>query len=260
MQEIGRDRADFSSPGMVAEVARNIDVDVIVNAVAYTAVDKAEGEASSVDAVNHLSVAALADTATKRAIPLIHISTDYVFDGSGSDPRKPDAPTGPLGVYGATKLAGEDAIRSYGGVHVILRTSWVFSAHGGSFVKTMLRLGEERDQLAIVADQVGGPTPACAIADAAFVVSQSLVSGNSGGTYHFSGSPDVSWAGFAREIFAQSGNDVAVSDMLTVDYPTPAKRPLNSRLDCESLYRDFGISRPDWRDQLKTVLKELGAI
>lgn len=256
---IGRDRADFSSPEMVAATVSSLNADVIINAVAYTAVDKAESEPDAADRVNHLCVAALADAATIRRIPLVHISTDYVFDGSGSKAWQPGAPKVPLGVYGVTKLAGEEAIRSSGGAHVILRTSWVFSAQGANFVKTMLRLGTERDQLSVVSDQIGGPTPASAIADAVFTISRALTDGQSGGTYHLSGTPEVSWAIFAREIFQQSALNVDVTDILTADYPTPAKRPLNSRLDCESLTHDFGIRRPDWRTELANVLKDLGA-
>ena len=260
LEAIGRNRADFASPAMVKDSALSFDADVIVNAVAYTAVDKAEGDAELANLVNNLSVAALAQAAAKRAIPLIHISTDYVFDGSDEVPRTPDAPTGPLGVYGSTKLAGEQAILAENTLSVILRTSWVFSAHGSNFVKTMLRLGLERDQLSIVADQVGGPTSAAAIADAVFAIAAQLGKDSQTGVYHFSGAPDASWAFFAREIFRLAKLDVSVKEILTSDYPTPAKRPLNSRLNCESLARDFGIARPDWRNDLTTVLEELGAI
>ncbi|MBT8414517.1 MAG: dTDP-4-dehydrorhamnose reductase [Boseongicola sp.] len=257
---IGRDQADFTSPKMVQATASRLDVDIIINAVAYTAVDKAESEVEVANAVNNLAVAALAEAAALRSIPLIHISTDYVFDGSGNTPRSPDAPTGPLGVYGLTKLAGENAIRSANGPFAILRTSWVFSAHGANFVKTMLRLGAEREHLSIVADQIGGPTSAASIADTVLAVAESLTRKSDRGTYHFSGAPDVSWADFAREIFKQANLDVSVDDIATSDYPTPAKRPMNSRLDCESLSLEFGIARPNWCEDLNNVLKELGAI
>jgi dTDP-4-dehydrorhamnose reductase len=191
---------------------------------------------------------------------LIHISTDYVFDGTGTTPRAPDAPTAPLGVYGTTKLAGEAAIQAANGPFSILRTSWVFSAHGANFVKTMLRLGAEREQLSVVADQIGGPTSAASIADAVLSIATSSGHKDNRGVYHFSGAPDVSWADFAREIFKQAKLNVGVDDILTSAYPTPAKRPLNSRLDCESLLLEFGIDRPNWRKDLNNVLKELGAI
>ncbi len=255
----GRDQADFSDPDAIGTLAAGLEVDAVINAVAYTGVDTAESETELAEAVNGTSVGALAKALATRAIPLVHISTDYVFDGSGDAPRTPEAPVGPLGVYGRSKLAGEEAIRAARASHAILRTSWVFSAHGGNFVKTMLRLGAERDQLTIVADQIGGPTPASAIADACFALAQGLIAGNPGGTYHFSGAPDVSWADFAREIFDQAKLATRVTDIPTTDYPTPAKRPLNSRLDCGSLKRDFDIDRPDWRVGLTHVLKELQA-
>ena len=257
LQCIGRDEVDFISPEHLAGAARGLDADIIINAVAFTAVDRAETEPEAAQAINATSVAALAEVAAERKLPLVQISTDYVFDGSGDMPRAPDAPVAPLGVYGATKLAGEIAIRESGALAVVLRTSWVFSAHGANFVKTMLRLGAERDRVTIVADQIGGPTPAAAIADVCFKVAEQLGEGKPGGTHHFSGAPDVSWADFAREIFAQSGMLTEVEDIPTTDFPTPAQRPLNSRLDCSGFQRDFGIERPDWKAGLADVLAEL---
>ena len=252
--------ADFTKPDYVHDAAMTLRVDAILNAVAYTAVDKAEEEERQANLVNGASVQALAEAALALKIPLVHLSTDYVFDGSGNTSRAPDDPTGPLNVYGRSKLMGEDFIRQQNGHYVILRTSWVFSAHRSNFVKSMLRLGEEREQLTIVGDQIGGPTPAAAIADALYPIARSMVGGHSGGTYHFTGAPDASWADFAREIFRQADLSTQVVDIPTTDYPTPAKRPLNSRLDCESLLRDFGIARPDWRKGLSDVLKELQTI
>ena len=176
----------------------------------------------------------------------------------GETPWLPDAPTGPLGIYGASKLGGERGIIAAGGTYAILRTSWVFSAHGNNFLKTMLRLSETRDHLSIVADQIGGPTPAAAIAEACVTIAKTLISEpDKGGIYHFSGAPDTSWAGFAREIFAAADRDVTVEDIPTSAYPTPAKRPLNSRLDCSSLSSQFGITRPDWRTATKDIVKAL---
>ncbi len=259
VQALGRDRADFSQPDQVYDLALGLDADAVINAVAYTAVDKAESEPDLAERVNTASVGALANVCSGKSIPLVHISTDYVFPGTGDTPWRPDDATGPLGVYGKTKLAGEDAIRNLAAnPHAILRTSWVFSAHGGNFVKTMLRLGTERDRLNIVADQIGGPTPAADIADACFRLAKGLIDGQAGGTYHFSGAPDVSWADFARDIFAQSGISCGVTDIPTADYPTPAARPLNSRLDCSTLKARFGIVRPDWKTGLARVLTELG--
>ncbi|OWY16584.1 dTDP-4-dehydrorhamnose reductase [Thioclava sp. JM3] len=257
---LGRDRVDLSNPDAAAQAIREAKPEAVINAAAYTAVDKAEKEEALAQAVNGDAPAAMAEACRDLGIPFVHISTDYVFDGSGDAPFKPTDPTAPLGAYGRTKLAGEEAIRAAGGPFAILRTSWVFSAHGGNFVKTMLRLSESRDHLTIVADQIGGLTPAKAIAEACLTIAQELQRApEKSGVYHFSGSPDVSWAGFAREIFARAGRDVTVEDIPTADYPTPAKRPLNSRLDCSDL-AVFGLNRPDWRSGLDEVLTELGAI
>ena len=166
--------------------------------------------------------------------------------------------TGPLGGYGRSKLAGEVAVRAAGGPHAILRTSWVVSAHGANFVKTMLRLGAERDTLTIVADQIGGPTAAADIAAALLTMTRAFHAGQgTTGTYHFSGAPDVSWADFARAIFAGSGLTCMVEDIPTSAYPTPARRPANSRMDCTALTRDYGIERPDWRESLRDILADL---
>lgn len=257
---LGRNRVDLSDPDAAAEAIRETKPEAVINAAAYTAVDKAEEEEALAQTVNGDAPAAMAEACRDLGIPLIHISTDYVFDGSGDAPFKPTDPTDPLGAYGRTKLAGEQAIRATGGSFAILRTSWVFSAHGGNFVKTMLRLSESRDRLTIVADQIGGPTPAKAIAEACLTMATQLQRApEKSGVYHFSGSPDVSWAGFAREIFARAGRGVTVEDIPTADYPTPAKRPLNSRLDCSDL-AVFGLKRPDWRSGLNEMLIELEAV
>ncbi|WGT52022.1 dTDP-4-dehydrorhamnose reductase [Thioclava nitratireducens] len=257
---LGRNRVDLRYPDAAAQAIHKAKPEAVINVAAYTAVDKAEEEEALAQMVNGDAPAAMAEACRDLGIPLIHISTDYVFDGSGETPFEPTDPTGPLGAYGRTKLAGEEAIRATGGTFAILRTSWVFSAHGGNFVKTMLRLSESRDRLTIVADQIGGPTPAKAIAEACLTMAQELQRApEKSGVYHFSGSPDVSWAGFAREIFARTGRDVTVEDIPTADYPTPAKRPLNSRLDCSDL-AVFGLKRPDWRSGLNDVLIELGAV
>ena len=257
---LNRDQADLGAPDMLRAAIEATDADVIINAAAYTAVDRAEDDQDQAEQVNHLAVGTMARAAAKRDIPFLHISTDYVFPGNGDTPWQPDDATGPLGVYGATKRRGEDAVRAAGGRHVILRTSWVFSAHGNNFVKTMLRLGRERDALTIVGDQIGGPTAAGDIANALLSCARAVHAQCTSGTYHFSGAPDVSWADFATEIFAQSGISCDVTPIPTTDYPTPATRPLNSRLNCESLMTDFGIARPDWRVSLKAVLTDLGEV
>lgn len=208
--------------------------------------------------INAAAPGAMAQACADLGIPLVQISTDYVFDGSGSSGFPPDHPPAPLGVYGRSKLAGEIAVRAAGGCHAILRTSWVFSAHGNNFLKTMLRLGAARPRLGVVADQIGGPTPARAVAEACLTIATAL-QGDPGhsGTYHLSGAPDVSWAGFAREIMAQAGLACIIDEITTADYPTPAQRPANSRLDCAGLER-FGLSRPDWRAGVAGALRELG--
>lgn len=260
MVTLDRVQADLANPAACAAVlaSRIAGVDVAINAAAYTAVDKAETDAGAAFAVNATTPAALAKVAATAGKPFLHISSDYVFDGSGDRPWQVDDPTGPLGVYGASKLAGEQGVRAAGGPHAILRTSWVFSADGSNFVKTMLRLGAMRSKLTVVADQIGGPTSADAIADALLRMALDLHQGSGQtGTYHFAGSPDVSWADFAREIFAQSGMAVEVVGIPTTDYPTPARRPANSRLDCSTLTQVFGIDRPDWRQGLADVLAAL---
>lgn len=254
----GRDEADLTDPDACANLIRSRKPDAVINAAAYTAVDKAEEDRETARLVNTDAPAAMASACAELGIPFVHISTDYVFDGSGDQPRAEDAATGPLGVYGQTKLDGEHAIAEAGGQNAILRTSWVFSAHGNNFVKTMRRLGKDRDRLTIVADQIGGPTAAADIAQAVLTMAESMTSDPAkSGTYHFSGNPDASWADFAREIFAQSDLTTEVADIPTSDYPTPAQRPLNSRLHCAAISHDFGISRPDWRQSLTHVIKEL---
>lgn len=256
---LGRDRADLSDPAACAAAIMASDADVCINAAAWTAVDKAETEEAAARVVNGEAPAAMAKACAERGIPFVHISTDYVFDGQGTAPFRTNDPVMPLGAYGRTKLLGEEGVRAAGGTHVILRTSWVFSAHGANFVKTMLRLGATRDSLNVVADQIGGPTSAASIADALFVIAKATFAGAKGGTHHFSGAPDTSWADFARQIMAKAGLGCTVNDISSSEYPTPAKRPLNSRLDCSDLKSVFGIDRPDWRLELDDILAELGA-
>ena len=208
--------------------------------------------------INGEAPGAMAAACAGLGIPFVHISTDYVFAGNGTDPWAPGDATAPLGAYGRTKLAGERAVMAAGGASAILRTSWVFSAHGANFLKTMLRLGESRDRLTIVADQIGGPTPARAIAEACLTIADRLVAEpGKAGIYHFSGAPDASWADFAREIFACAGIACAVEDIPTTAYPTPAARPLNSRMDCSATEAAFGIPRPDWRAATADAVRAL---
>ena len=254
-----RDQADLTDPAACAAAVAAAQADAVINAAAWTAVDRAEAEEAAATVVNGDAPAAMARACAARGLPFVHISSDYVFDGAGDQSFAVDHPTGPLGAYGRSKLVGEAGVRAAGGAHVILRTSWVFSAHGANFVKSMLRLGRDRHSLNVVADQIGGPTPAAALADAVFGVARAMANGAAGGTYHFSGAPDVSWADFARDIMQRAGLACVVNDIATAAYPTPAKRPLNSRLNCDSFQRDFGMVRPDWRAGLDLVLKELTA-
>ena len=261
---LGRNSVDLSISGQarvaIEKAAAEGPVDAVINAAAYTAVDAAQTDREAAFALNAAAPGEMAQAAANAGIPFVHLSTDYVFDGTGTAPWRPDDVTGPTSVYGASKLAGEDAVRGAGGTHAILRTSWVFSAHGANFVKTVRRLGAERDTLNVVADQVGGPTPADSIAQACVVVSKELRKNSlKTGTYHFSGTPDCSWADFARAIFAASGLAVSVNDIPTSAYPTPATRPANSRLECGSLKQAFGITRPDWHAGLGRVLAQLGS-
>lgn len=254
---LGRDQADLSDPDACMDAIRAHAPRAVINAAAYTAVDKAEDEEALATTINGTAPASMAQACTELGVPLVHISTDYVFDGSGEQPFTPDQPTAPLGAYGRSKLAGEMGVRAAGGAHAILRTSWVFSAHGNNFVKTMLRLGADRDTLRVVADQIGGPTSARAIAYACLTMAEKLQEHpDLSGIYHFSGAPATSWAGFAREIMAIAGLDCQIEDIPSTEFPTPAQRPLNSRMDCATLAR-FGLAQPDWHADLRDVIAEL---
>lgn len=256
---LGRDAADLADPAACAAAIRAHAPAAVINAAAYTAVDRAEQDVALATRVNADAPGAMADVCAALGTPLVQISTDYVFDGSGTAPWRPDDAPAPLSAYGRTKLAGERAVARAGGAHVILRTSWVFSAHGGNFVRTMLRLSRERAALTVVDDQVGGPTPAAAIAHACLTVADQLrADPGKAGIYHFAGAPDTSWKGFAEAIFAIAGRGAAVTGIATDDWPTPAPRPRNSRLDCNATQTAFGIARPDWRAGLRDVLAELG--
>ncbi|MER5173786.1 dTDP-4-dehydrorhamnose reductase [Thioclava kandeliae] len=255
---LSRDEADLSNPEACAAAILALKPTAVINAAAYTAVDKAESDEDLATLINSNAPAAMAKACADLGIPFVHISTDYVFNGQGEAPFEPHAMTSPLGAYGRSKLKGEQGISLAGGAYAILRTSWVFSAHGNNFVKTMLRLSETREKLTVVADQIGGPTSARAIAKACVSIIDQLRSAPAkSGIYHFSGAPDISWADFAREIFAQAGRNIIVEDIPTTAFPTPAKRPANSRMDCSATSTIFGISRPDWKVDLSDVLKEL---
>lgn len=258
---------DLARPDALAATVRALRPDVIVNAAAYTAVDKAESEPEIARAINAHGPAVLAREAEARGAWLVHYSTDYVFDGSGDQPRDEEAPTGPLSVYGRTKLEGEVAIRASGCRHLIFRTSWVYAARGNNFARTMLRLINERNELRVVDDQVGAPTGAELIADVsahairrAFAGGQSLV-----GLYHLAASGETSWFGYARHVAewsARAGDPLNVrpaeiAPIPSSHYPTPARRPLNSRLDVTKLARAFGLRLPPWQLGLDRMLAEM---
>ncbi|MCD9098579.1 dTDP-4-dehydrorhamnose reductase [Luteimonas fraxinea] len=253
--------ADFSDPESVVALLDATRPTRVINAAAYTAVDKAESEAAAAHAANAAAPGAIAHWCAAHAVPLVHYSTDYVFDGSGTRPYRPDDATAPLGVYGASKLAGEEAIRATGGRHLIFRTAWVYAAHGQNFLRTMLRVGAERDVLRVVADQIGTPTPAALIAD---VTARVLGDDNAAsGTWHLTAAGETSWHGFAQAIFDGAvergliARAPTVEAITTADYPTPARRPAYSRLDTGTLEDDFGITLPDWRTALGGVLDEM---
>ncbi|MBO9476120.1 dTDP-4-dehydrorhamnose reductase [Shimia sp. R11_0] len=255
IEPLPRAQADLAQPGACAARIAQSDADAVINAAAYTAVDQAEHELALAMQINGRAPGEMAEAAAQKGIPFLHISSDYVFDGTGHSPWQETAQTGPINAYGRSKLAGEEAVCKAGGQHAILRTSWVFSETGANFVKTMLRLSQTRDALTIVGDQVGGPTAASDIA-AALITMATQMCGTPAlrGTYHYAGAPSVSWAGFAREIFAKAARPVTVTEIPSTEYPTPAKRPLNSRLDCAKIETDFKITPPDWGAELDRVI------
>lgn len=246
--------ADLSVPGAGAAAIETAGPSAVINAAAWTAVDKAESEAARARRLNAQAPAELAHACAKAGARFIHLSTDYVFGGAAAGLIDETAPTGPLNVYGATKLEGEGAVLSAHPDAVIIRTSWVYAAHGANFVRTMLRLADTRDELSIVDDQVGGPTPAGAIAEACLDIA---MKDGPGGLYHFQGTPPVSWAAFAEAIFAAAKKPVRVRRILTRDYKTPATRPLRTVLNCAKILRDYGVNQPDWRAGLDGVIARI---
>ena len=259
---LGRDQLDLAQPDQIRRQVQNIRPDLIINAAAHTAVDLAESEPQSAFAINAIAPGILAEEALALNIPLIHYSTDYVFDGTKAGPYNEDDTPNPLGVYGKSKLAGEQAIRGVQGKHLILRTSWVYSTHGRNFLLTMQRLLQEKPELRVVADQIGAPTWAGTIANSTLAMIEHWQTNSTAnwGTYHLTAQGETSWFGFAQaigEALRQQGKPCA--DLLPIpssDYPTPAARPLNSRLDCSRLQRDWGVSQPDWQTALRECLAE----
>lgn len=266
---LGRAGCDLADPASVAGL-RALAPDVIVNAAAWTAVDRAESEPAAAHRINAEAVAEIAAIARECGALLVHYSTDYVFDGSGEVPWREDAQPAPQSAYGRGKLAGERAIRESGCDHLILRTLWVFAARGGNFVRSMLRLGAERERLTIVDDQIGAPTWARNLADAtAHAVRQAQAERAAGrftsGLYHLAAAGEVSWCGFARAIFSEARMrlpdlELRVAEVTAItseQWPTPALRPRNSRLDCSAFEQRFGIRLPHWQDALARCLDDL---
>lgn len=258
---LGRDQLDLAHPQRIAEQVRAIGPDLIINAAAHTAVDQAEREPELAFAINATAPGVFAQEARRLGIPLIHYSTDYVFDGSKVGAYTEDDATNPLGVYGQSKLAGEQAIVAVGGQHLILRTSWVYSTHGRNFLLTMQRLLQEKPELRVVADQIGAPTWAGTIADSTRQLIQHWQAGKTGGwgIYHLTAQGETSWFGFAQAIGEQlKAQGKPCANLLPIpssEYPTPARRPLNSRLDCSRLQREWNVSQPDWHQALIDCLK-----
>ena len=255
---LGRDQSDLSDPQACFEIIKSFLPRAVINAAAFTSVDKAEKEFQLASLINGEAPGAIAKACKELNIPLVHISTDYVFDGSGVVPWCVSDTPNPKNIYGTTKLRGEEAIKASKCTYAILRTSWVVSAHGSNFVKTMLRLSETRTRLAVVDDQIGGPTCARDIAKTCISIAKSLIlDTKKTGVYHYSGLPDVSWCQFANTIFEKAGRKTIAQPILTAEYPTLARRPSNSRLDCTVTESIFGISRPRWCDGLEFILEEL---
>lgn len=262
---LGRPSLDLANPSDIEAVLRETGGDLIVNAAAYTAVDQAEQEPGLAETINATGAGLVAGAAAAMRVPIIHLSTDYVFDGTLDHSYQEEDPVQPLGAYGISKLLGERAVAAETDDHVILRTAWIYSPFGKNFVKTMLRLAGEREEIGIVDDQIGSPTSALDLADGILAVGKNLLENprNSSfrGTFHMAGAGTASWAEFAGAIFELSlrfgGPSARVRPISTMDYPTPAKRPANSRLDCTKLEQVHGIILPHWRKALPLCVERL---
>ena len=263
---VGTQDCDLADADALRELVRRVAPDVIVNPAAYTAVDKAESDEATARAVNAVAPAILGEEGAKLGALVLHYSTDYVFDGTAKKPYREDDPTAPLGVYGRSKLAGEHALRASGAQHLILRTAWVYAARGNNFLRTMLRVGAERDEVRVVDDQIGAPTSARRIADATASALEQWLGADAterAGTYHLTSAGRASWFDFATGIFEHAvargliARVPRVQPIATAEYPTRARRPAYSVLDCSRFENAFGIQLPDWRVGLESVLDEL---
>ena len=255
---LGREDMDFEFPERFEAVIDEFRADIIINAAAYTDVDGAEDDEELAMKINGVAPTILAEKAAERDIPFLHISTDYVFDGCGDRPWAESDRPNPVNAYGRSKLEGEIGITRSGGIFAILRTSWVFSSTGKNFVKTMLRLNSYGDKVGVVSDQVGSPTAASDLAGVLLTMASAFKEGRGeSGIYHFAGAPDTCWAEFARKIVSLVGGNLKVIDIPSSEFPTRAKRPSNSRMDCTKLKDVFAIKRPNWSDSLNTVIAQL---
>ncbi len=255
---LGRDQADLMREGAGADAVKAHPADIIVNAAAYTAVDKAEEDHAGAERLNAAAAGELAQAAKEAGAHFIHISTDYVFDGASAAPYAESDAANPVNIYGETKLRGERAVLKTNDDAVILRTSWVFSEFGANFVKTILRLAADRDSLNVVDDQIGGPTSARDIAQTVLSIAQQRMNGATGaGLYHYQSAAAASWAEFAEAIVKAANKDMTINFIPTTEYPTPAPRPLRTVLDCTRIKNDFDVDQPDWRPALTQVIGAL---
>lgn len=254
---IGRPQLDLAQPAAIAPALADLPADLVVNAAAYTAVDRAESEPDLAFRINRDGAAAVAAMCARRGLPLIHVSTDYVFDGSKAGAWREDDVCNPQSVYGASKLAGEQAVQAALPAAVILRTAWVHSPFGANFVRTMLRLSAERDRLRVVADQRGSPTYAPDLAAAILALARKLAAGGETGVFHLAGAGSTTWHGLAGEVMAAAGRRIPVDAITTADYPTPAKRPANSVLDTTRIAGVYGIRLPPWQDGVRRCVARL---
>ncbi|AXT48550.1 MULTISPECIES: dTDP-4-dehydrorhamnose reductase [Chromobacterium] len=267
---LNRTELNLSQADSILQALERHQPDIIVNPAAYTAVDRAESEVEQARSVNAAAPALLAQWAARRQALLLHYSTDYVFDGAGERPWREDDPVQPRSVYGQSKWEGEEAVRAAAPRHLILRTSWVFGAHGGNFLKTILRLAQERDNLRVVADQIGAPTSTALISEVTAALLRDYLRKPTDfayGSYHLAAQGETSWHGYARFLVAEAEklgftlrlSPADITPIATADYPLPAPRPANSRLDCAKLQRTFGLALPRWESGVEQVLAELAA-
>ena len=261
---LGRPILDITNTASIMSVFGEVEPDLVINAAAYTAVDQAETDEASAESLNARAAGALAKAANDHGAPIIHLSTDYVYDGSKMKPYKETDPVSPLGVYGRTKLIGEQKVAENNSNNLILRTAWVYSVFGNNFVKTMLRVANDRDELNVVSDQWGCPTSAHDIASALINIVAKHADGPgviNGALYHLAGTGEATWADLAEHVFdvsaAKGGPNARVNRISSDEWPTPVTRPTNSRLDCSALSRDFDIQMPDWRESVRECVEEL---